>query len=373
MKKIPTVRGANLGNWFVLEKWMSPSMFEGTEALDEYHLARTLPEDVYRERIRRHRAEYITEHDFALLHQWGFNAVRIPIPYSVFGDCPPYLGCIEELDRAFTWAERWGLKILLDLHTVPGSQNGFDNGGICGVCKWATDEENVSFALDVLHRLALRYGKRDGLWGIEALNEPITDALTGDIPWDKVWIINVYPPKDPKEMEGSAPIKMEFLRKFYEDAYAATVPYMADDKYFVFHDAFRTALWKDFMQGDRWKNAVLDTHFYLSNAEVGGCEKTPEGYEAVLNGHFVKLFRDMSEHFPIICGEWCIDNSYIKTLSDPKQRDAVLHRLAKVQMETWEQGSGWFYWNYKTLSDDPALDTWDVGKCILHGWMEPMR
>ena len=32
------VKGVNLGNWLVLEKWMSPSLFEGTTAEDEYYL-----------------------------------------------------------------------------------------------------------------------------------------------------------------------------------------------------------------------------------------------------------------------------------------------------------------------------------------------
>ena len=29
------IKGVNLGNWLVLEKWMSPELFEGTEAEDE--------------------------------------------------------------------------------------------------------------------------------------------------------------------------------------------------------------------------------------------------------------------------------------------------------------------------------------------------
>ena len=133
MKKLK-IRGVNLGNWLVLEKWMSPSMFEGTSVGDEYHLARALSPEVYKERIRRHRKEFITEQDFALIARMGMNAVRIPVPYFIFGDRSPFIGCIEELDNAFDWAEKWGLKILIDLHTVPGSQNGFDNGGLSGVC-----------------------------------------------------------------------------------------------------------------------------------------------------------------------------------------------------------------------------------------------
>ena len=41
------VKGVNLGNWLVLEKWMSPALFEGTTAEDEYYLARQLPPGVY--------------------------------------------------------------------------------------------------------------------------------------------------------------------------------------------------------------------------------------------------------------------------------------------------------------------------------------
>lgn len=29
------LRGVNLGGWLVLEKWMTPSVFEGLEAVDE--------------------------------------------------------------------------------------------------------------------------------------------------------------------------------------------------------------------------------------------------------------------------------------------------------------------------------------------------
>ena len=36
-------------------------------------------------------------------------------------------------------------------------QNGFDNGGICGVCKWSKNPEEVEFVLTVLERLAKRY------------------------------------------------------------------------------------------------------------------------------------------------------------------------------------------------------------------------
>lgn len=120
------IKGVNLGNWLVLEKWMNPALFDGTTADDEYYLPTQLDPAVYEARIRTHRAEYINERDFATIKSWGLNSVRIPVPYFIFGDRAPFIGCIDELDKAFNWAEKYGLTILIDLHTAPMSQNGFD-------------------------------------------------------------------------------------------------------------------------------------------------------------------------------------------------------------------------------------------------------
>ncbi len=122
------MKGVNLGNWLVLEKWMSPELFDGTSAEDEVHLWRELSETAARERFKVHRDSWVHERDFVYLAANGIELIRIPVPFFIFGDVAPYVGCIEYLDEAFEWAQRHGQKILIDLHTVPGSQNGFDNG-----------------------------------------------------------------------------------------------------------------------------------------------------------------------------------------------------------------------------------------------------
>ena len=191
---------------------MSPRLFDGTTAQDEYYLPRQLSPEVYEARIRQHRSEYISERDFATIKRIGLNTVRIPVPYFIFGDCSPFIGCIEELDRAFVWAEKYGLKILIDLHTAPLSQNGFDNGGICGVCKWSQTPEAVDFVLNVLEKLAERYGHRDGLFGITPINEPITDPI-----WTAMDISSRYPAVDPE----LAAALLQFLPRFREVLYLA--------------------------------------------------------------------------------------------------------------------------------------------------------
>ena len=170
------IRGVNFGNWLVLEKWMHPDLFAGTTAEDETELCRQLGDEKYA-RLKAHRDTYITRADFEYVAAQGMNTVRIPVPHFIFDDCEPYVGCIEYLDLAFEWAQETGLKILIDLHTARDSQNGFDNGGICGVCKWHLNPDNIDHTLSVLEKLAIRYQDHPALYGIELLNEPISPEM----------------------------------------------------------------------------------------------------------------------------------------------------------------------------------------------------
>ena len=382
------IKGVNLGNWLVLEKWMSPALFQGTTAEDEYYLPTQLSPEVYEARIKIHRSEYITERDFVTIKSMGMESVRIPVPYFIFGDRKPFIGCIEELDKAFNWAEKYGLTILIDLHTVPLSQNGFDNGGISGVCKWAQNPDEVEFALSVLERLAKRYGNRKGLFGIQPLNEPITENM-----WETMDVQNRYAPVDTELAKGSAPITMKFLRQFYLDAYDRISAYMPKDKYVVIHDGFELMAWKDFMQEEKYSNVILDTHQYLMVAEARGCSQTIEGYLKYIREELEPQITEMEKYFPVICGEWCLFNSLAcgcdtkvgqsvlngvegsqqESLS-PEEKKEIYETLAKAQLELWEKGSGYFYWSYKLLTDTVntpgwiGWDSWDLGRCYDFGW-----
>lgn len=369
MDKAQEIRGVNLGNWLVLEKWMNPGLFAGTDAEDEYHLARALPAEQYAERMHIHRAEYITERDFALLAELGVNAVRIPVPFFLFGDRPPYIGCVEQLDAVFDWAEKWGLRILIDLHTVPGSQNGFDNGGICGVCRWAAMPQEVDFVLNLLERIAKRYGQRPALWGIQPLNEPITTALLGEAPWEQSGVALRYPARDAELAQGSAAIPMAFLQWFYQQAYQRLRRYLPVDKAVVLHDAFCLNSWKEFLQSGCYENVVLDAHLYLSSVEMAGCEQTPEGYSKAIRENFGRSIREVSAYAPVLCGEWCLDNALARSMPRGAAQDALYRMLAQTQLETWAQGVGSFYWSYKLLNQEPQLASWDFLHCVCSGWL----
>lgn len=387
------IKGVNLGNWLVLEKWMSPALFEDTTAGDEYYLPTQLPPEVYEARIKVHRSEYISERDFACIKRMGMNAVRIPVPYFIFGDRPPFIGCVRELDKAFGWAEKYGIKILIDLHTAPMSQNGFDNGGICGVCKWSQMPKEVDFVLDVLEKLAKRYGTREGLLGITPINEPITEEM-----WEMMDVPNRYPPVDKEMAKGSAPNSLEFLKDFYKKAYDRMRPNMKKEAYVIFHDGFLLGAWKEFVTRPEFSGIMLDTHQYLMFAESMGCEQTLNGYIEYIQEHYAKDIAEVQEYVPVICGEWCLFNSYAvgtdtkggqsvlngMDFGGAEEMDAVAKKnlygqLADAQLAAWRKGSGYFYWNYKLLLDtvtEPqwrGWDCWDLGKSVDQGWFPAER
>lgn len=363
MKKIV---GTNLGNWLVLEKWMNPEFFAGTDADDEVWLNRKVEKEILAPKMKEHRDTYVTEEDFEDIAAHGMNSVRIPVPFFIWGDREPFSGCIEHLDLAFAWAEKYGLKILIDLHTVPGSQNGYDNGGLTGVCKWHKDKKEVGFALSVLERLAKRYGQRDGLLGIEVLNEPISFLVYRTAP-------STGKAEDKQEAKGSGYVPMGFLKAFYRKAYQIIRPHLAEDKIIVFHDGFRPRAWKDFFVKEKMKNVMIDTHIYIFAMEMFCPIHKPWVYKLYVKYNEWVLKR-MQKYTPVIVGEWCLSNKYAVGEKDCSKQKEKFNEICRLQLEAWSKTAGFFYWNYQLGRDkDVPMDenwknSWDLTRCWNHEW-----
>lgn len=382
MKKI---KGVNLGNWLVLEKWMLPELFEGTGAEDEVWLNRKMNPAELKEKMKEHRDTFITEQDFAFIKEQGIWLLRIPVPYFIFGDRPPFNGCVEYLDKAFDWAEKYGLQILIDLHTVPGSQNGYDNGGLTGVCKWCKNPEEVEFALTVLERLAKRYGQRQGLYGIEVLNEPISFLVYATAP-------STGKAVDKEEAKGSGYVPLPFLENFYRNAYRRLRKILPENKTIVFHDGFRLRHWGKFFRKEHMKNVVLDTHIYIFAMESFVPIHMPWVYQIYIKSQ-QRLIERIQRDVPVVVGEWCICNKYAEKAvsgksaeesSDRSARAAAQDELRKkryleiaaMQLQAWESGAGWIYWSYqfkpnrKEPLDEKWKESWDFSRCVENGWIE---
>ena len=368
MKKL---KGANLGNWLVLEKWMEPDLFEDTGTEDETWLVRKMDPGALAERMKKHRDTYVTEEDFAALSAHGVNLARIPVPYFIFGDRPPFIGCAEYLDKAFDWAGKYGIQIMIDLHTCPGSQNGYDNGGLTGVCKWCKDPDEVEFELTVLERLAERYGSHPALYGIEVLNEPIS------------WLVYITAPstgkaEDKEKAKGSGHVPMPFLKQFYKDAYRRLRAILPEDKVIVFHDGFRLGAWKDFFVKEGMKNVALDTHIYVFAMENFVPIHKPWVYQLYIDSQR-RLVEKAARYTPVIVGEWCISNKYALAARTEEEKNRRFRELAKKQLKAWSVSAGFIYWNYQLRRDlnirmdEKWKDSWDLRRCWKEGWMQDFK
>jgi glucan 1,3-beta-glucosidase len=165
-------------------------------------------------------------------------------------------GALEYVEQLFEWAHSRGLTVLIDIHAVRGSQNGFDNSGQSQGFEWTSilntepaglvtfehwpirtaewmgtfdrvtgqytdiNRDNIQHALDVIAIIVDLYADHPMVLGIEPVNEP----------WQ-------YTPLDE-------------LKQFYWDGYLLVkrrAPYWK----FIMHDSFRfdVATWGGFMDG----------------------------------------------------------------------------------------------------------------------------
>jgi glucan 1,3-beta-glucosidase len=279
------VRGANLGGWLVLEPWITPTLFYqflGTQerygdkapektAMDMHSFCTALGKEEANRQLRIHWASWVTEKDMAELADAGVNSLRVPVGDWMFRPYEPYTGCtdgsVEELDRVADLAHKYNIELLLDVHGLIGSQNGFDNSGKSSAIKWTStastqpigattfehwmirtaewvgefdpetssytsiNYENLNHSVEAVTRIVERYANHPAIAGLEPANEP----------WELT--------------------PMEVLKDYYWKSYKR-VKVLAPHWKFVLHDSFRFGVqyWSQFMRG--CPDIALDTHIY---------------------------------------------------------------------------------------------------------------
>ncbi|KAK0940122.1 hypothetical protein LTR29_008317 [Friedmanniomyces endolithicus] len=227
------VRGVNLGGWFVLEPWITPSIFEATpgNVVDEYTFCQTLGSGEASNRLQAHWSSWITEGDFAEMKGYGINMVRIPIGYwsvSPINGEPYVQGAYDWLAKSLDWANGQGIKVMIDLHGAPGSQNGFDNSGRKGAIDW-TQGNTIAQTHTALNKIRDDHASHPAVAAIELLNEPMGPSLD-----------------------------MDTVRQFYMDGWGALD---GSGVAITFHDAFEGVnSWNSWGAG-MWA-LLLDTHHY---------------------------------------------------------------------------------------------------------------
>jgi glucan 1,3-beta-glucosidase len=329
---VSKVRGVNLGAWLVLEKWMAPDPYLGTNAPDEYSLCLALGNGA-KDRLNRHRESFIMADDFRWIRDCGLNAVRLPVGYWALEGPKPFVESSSFIDFALDQCQQNGLKLLLDLHGAPGSQNGWDHSGRSGPVNWPKDPQNIQETLRILESFSQKYGKHPALFGIELLNEPRVD------------------------------VPLEILQQFYQDAYARVRKHLDPNAAIVFHDAFRPLAWKNFMQGPGFANVIIDTHLYQCFNKTDKHRTAQEQLEFSIKRKDV-LDEMEQEELPTIVGEWSLSLSEraMRGLS-PLQVASVKRAYANTQLLTYEGTRGWFFWSYKLAGES----VWNFRSCVERG------
>ncbi|ODQ54536.1 glycoside hydrolase, partial [Saitoella complicata NRRL Y-17804] len=363
------IRGVNIGSWLVLEKWMCPSLFDtyASSAVDEWTFTETLGKDAAYTALQSHWSSWFTKDDVVSLKGMGINALRIPVGYWSFDlqDGEPYVwGAQDWLDTAIEWAREEGLYVWVDLHGVPGSQNGFDNSGRSGPMDWQTVDGNIARTHSVLKTIAKKYGASsyaDVVIGIQLVNEPAS------------WGNN----------------SNDITRDFYNDGYGNVWAEIENGNMMVvIHDNFLPLSdWTNFQGPPAAGNLGIDTHIYQVFAESDNT-LNQDGHVALACSKG-DLLAAANAIVPVFTGEWsgstniCLlaDGSTIAGTScseDGCQCEsadsrtwsagliAQLRRFNEAQMDVWEETtSGYFFWNFKT-EHAPA---WDFMKGAQNGWI----
>ena len=317
------INGINLGGWLVLEKWITPSLFEGLSVSDEYGLCKQGDSTAIK-RLAKHRRTFITLKDFRWLQRQGITAVRIPVGYWIFGDQKPYIGTIKQLDQAFEWAKKTDIRILICLHGAPGSQNGEMHSGRQGNVGWHIDPHNIVQTLDIIRKLVVHYKQSPQFWGIELLNEP------------------------------SSVIPKRLLKQYYRRAYHSVRKECGPQIKVVINDIYKPQRWNWVLHWPFYRNVYLDTHQYQLFTAADRAMDLVD-HIAHTETRVAKQLKRLCRHHRVIVGEWsaALDARSLTGRHGQQAIDVAHQTYYRSQAKVYGRTDGDFYWTYKTEDDGP--------------------
>ncbi|KAI8074021.1 glycoside hydrolase superfamily [Gongronella butleri] len=341
-------------------------------SVDEWTLCKRLGPARAREVLEQHYDTFVTEADFATIREMGFNHVRIPIGHWAVRpqQYEPYVPHVswKYLLRGIKWAKKHGLRVMVELHTAVGSQNGWNHSGREGRIRWIVDPiegedfatESIEAAKDVIHRLYVNQtnpGENElliPLMGV--LNEPAIMMM----PYEPVF---QWYQRSHDELRAIAGTKGPIL---------------------TYHDGFlRPPTWNDFFKS--YDRAILESHMYLifepnmmnlphAQQTAIPCNSWRHDLKPTqaLVGEFSFATNDCGKYLNGVrtgsryegSGKSCRGMNDWATWTD--ERTQFLNTFIQKQMHAYESGIGWFFWTYKT--ENHINPQWDYLLAWKSGW-----
>ena len=293
---------------------------------------------------------FIREEDFAVIHSWGADHVRIPVDYDLLED---EAGGFREsgfahLARALGYCRANGLNAVIDLHKTAGFS--FDPG----------ERENGFFDSKkyqerfyrLWEEIAGRFGNDPGHIAFELLNEVTEECYMPA--WNRIAAecirrIRAHAPETPVLVGGY----------WHNSALSIKAIDIPDDEHLVYNfhcyeplifthqgaywmpsmdRAFRISITADFGTMEKASTEMLGPH-------LSGLGQYPE--ETLLSaGYFIRFFAEAAEAadkrgVPLYCGEYgVIDNV-------PPEQALAWYRLIHQAFEHY--GIGRAAWSYREM------------------------
>ncbi|KAJ7481290.1 glycoside hydrolase family 5 protein [Mycena galericulata] len=309
-------------------------------------------------KLEAHYDTFITEEDIAQIAGAGLNWVRVPIPFwaiSTWSDvgtdgtsevAEPFLEgvCWKYIVRLFGWARKYGIRMNLDLHTIPGSQNGFNYSGKLGQVNFLNGIMGIANA-----QRAFGY--------IRIIAEFISQPEYRDV-------VQMFGIMNEALMST---IGQEQLFSFYLEAYnmirTITGLGAGNGPYIGIHDGFESlSSWVGFLPGaDR---VILDTHPYFafnnqpdSSPIATGTEPEPastfsatlprSAFGVTVAGEFSNGYNDCglfltgvngTQSYGGDCSLWMDSSTWNATVK------AGVMEFALASMDAMQD---WFFWTWK--------------------------
>lgn len=321
------LRGINLGGWLVAERWMTPELFRDIADQGERAIGYELGQEEAARRLQEHRKRFITEKDFAWIARQGFDMVRLPVGYWLFEDDTGFVSGESYVDKAFGWADKHGLGVILDFHGLQGSQNGHDHSGQTGRVRLYR-RGNRSKALQTMEYLAKKYGKEPALIAIEIINEP-------KVRWF-LWR----------------------LLRYYDEAYRIAQQYVRSDVKIIVSDAFQPLRMARALSRRQYGDQlVLDVHLYQVFSR-GDQHLSFDEHVAKVEDEWRPLLQKLHAYVPLVLvGEWSAALPLLAYGGIDGGEKAMVGGYYHCQEKLFDELAwGHCYWSYKA----PGAGVWDV-------------
>jgi hypothetical protein len=288
----------NIGR-LVLEKGIDPSFFNdngAASAADEDEFCQVLGDIKCGLLLEKRYWSYITKKDIDYYASYGVNLIRVPVGYWAFmlrqkGMHYHTGGQLLAFANIAQYAISKGMHVIVDLHGLPGGQNGLDNQGKTGQLEWWNNDANFDASIKLV-KLATDWIKlqpNSNQFTLSIINEPLPALLHF----------------------GQTEESFTYLNKFYNASLTA-IRKKTTSLPVMFSDGFSgEQIWEQWWPQTNL-NIVWDTHIYFFS---GGAYTYDAPYSACyLAKSYAKAIN------PVFIGEWSIQAGTMNHVGDDTRK-----------------------------------------------------